>query len=104
VCLEPPLEQPFRLLLLLRDEPDDILAETFRDRFGLDVGVEAVLVLARGEFFDGFSGCGHVLFASSFLLPATRSDWLLLPAALTPSSQVVSARRVAGSGKRPASH
>jgi hypothetical protein len=54
VRLEAPLEQPLRLVLLLRDETDDVLAEALRDRLGLDVGVEAVLVLARRELFDGF--------------------------------------------------
>src|ERR1041384_6024101 len=44
VGLEPPLDHPGRLALLLRDQPDDVLAQTGRDGFRLDVGDEAVLV------------------------------------------------------------
>ena len=34
---------------------DDVLAEAGRKRVGLDIGLEAVLVLACRELFDGFS-------------------------------------------------
>ena len=61
IRLQAPLEQPLRLLLLRGDQPDDVLVEALRDRLGLDVGVEAVLVFAGGELFDGFGGCGHDL-------------------------------------------
>ena len=44
VSLQPPLQQPVRLLLLFRDQPDDALVETLGDRLRLDVGVKAVLV------------------------------------------------------------
>jgi hypothetical protein len=55
IRLQPPLEQPFGLPLLLGDHPDDVLVEALRDRVDFDVGVKAVLVLACCEFFDGFS-------------------------------------------------
>ena len=53
--LEPPLEHPFRLFLLLRNQADDVLVQPFRNGVGLDVGDEAVLVFAGRELFDGFS-------------------------------------------------
>jgi hypothetical protein len=42
--LEAPLEHPFGLSLLLRDEPDDILIEARWNDIGLDVSLEAILV------------------------------------------------------------
>ncbi len=57
--LEPPLEQPRGLLFLLRDEVDDVLVESARGRVLLDVGDEAVPVLARRELLDGLSGRAH---------------------------------------------
>ena len=53
--LEPPLEHPLRLFLLLRDQPDDVLVQPFWNGVGIDVGDEAVLVFAGRELFDGFS-------------------------------------------------
>ncbi len=44
VGLQPKLEQPLRLVLLARDEPDHVLAQPFRHHVRLDVGHEAVLV------------------------------------------------------------
>ena len=71
IRLQAPLEQPLRLVLLLRDQPDDVLVEPLGDRLGFDVGEEAVFVLACGEFFDGFSGCGHDGYLSSCQLSAS---------------------------------
>ena len=34
IRLQAPLEQPLRLVLLLRDQPDDVLAEPLGDRLG----------------------------------------------------------------------
>ncbi len=48
VGLEPPLEQPLGLLLLLRNQPDDPLVQPRGDSFLLDSGIEAVFVLALG--------------------------------------------------------
>ncbi|MNL40442.1 hypothetical protein D3C87_1627880 [compost metagenome] len=44
VRLEAELEQPFGLVLLGRDGPDDVLAQPLGQRVGLDLGDEAVLV------------------------------------------------------------
>jgi len=53
IRLQAPLEQPLRLVLLLRDQPHDVFAETFGNRLAFDVGDEPVLVFAIGELFDG---------------------------------------------------
>jgi len=52
VGLQPPLEQPLGLALLLGDQADDVLAQAGRDRLGLDVGDEAGLVLPIGQLED----------------------------------------------------
>src|SRR2546425_7188184 len=44
VRLEAPVEHPFRLALLRRDEPDDVLAQARGNDLGLDVGDEPELV------------------------------------------------------------
>src|SRR5881628_2450616 len=45
VRLQAPLEEPLGLVLLLRDEPDDVLVEALRRLVLIKVGDEAVLVL-----------------------------------------------------------
>ena len=52
VRLEAPLQQPLRFFLLAGDEGDDLLVQAGRGRVGLDVGDEAVLVLAVREFLE----------------------------------------------------
>ena len=59
VRLQAPLEQPRGLAFLLGDQPDDFLAEAFRDGLGFDVGDEAVLVFPVGEFLDRADRGGH---------------------------------------------
>ena len=44
--LEASFEHPFGLALLLRDEADNLLREPLLDGLGLDIGDEAVLILA----------------------------------------------------------
>src|SRR5207237_9830972 len=51
--LQSPVEEPLRLLLLRRDEADDVFVEAGRSDVRLDVGDEAVLVLLAGDLFDG---------------------------------------------------
>ena len=46
VGLEPPLEHPLGLALLRGDEADDLFAEALRDRVGVRLGDEPVLVAA----------------------------------------------------------
>src|SRR5690606_13137981 len=52
VRLQPPLEQPLRLLLLGRNESNGLLRQAGRDGVLLDVGDETVLVLAVDELFN----------------------------------------------------
>ena len=60
-CLQPPLEQPLRLVLLGGDEPDGILAQARLERLALDVGDEAVLVVACDKFIDGVRVGSHAM-------------------------------------------
>ena len=62
IRLQPPLEQPGRLLLLEADEADDLFIQPLRGGVRLDVGDEAPLVLAIDEFFDRR---GHADFSSA---------------------------------------
>src|SRR5262249_28056131 len=52
ICPEPPLEHPLGLVLLPRNEPDDVLVQTGWDDVGLDIGNEAVLVWLQDLSFD----------------------------------------------------
>src|SRR5204862_5159204 len=52
VRLQPPLEQPRRLAFLLRNQADDVFAETARNDLLLDIGHEAVLVRAARELLN----------------------------------------------------
>src|SRR5258708_36170862 len=49
---EPPLEHERGLALLLRNQPDHVLAEARRDGLGVDVGDEPVLVGLEDLGFD----------------------------------------------------
>lgn len=66
---EAPLEEPRRLLLLGRDEPDDILVEALGRELGVQVGVEAVGVVPLDEGVDhvahGLSRVAGPAFSSS---------------------------------------
>ena len=64
VGLEPPLQHPAGLALLLRDEADGALVEPLRRLDRLDVGLEAVLVLVDVDpldLVDRLLNCGHFL-------------------------------------------
>ena len=61
VRLQPELEQPLGLVLLLRDRTNHVLVQARRNRVGFDVGDEAVLVLARRELLDGLGRGAHAL-------------------------------------------
>ena len=52
VGLEPPLQHEFRLALLLRDQADDVLIQTWRHCVGFNVGIEAVFVFLVSQFMD----------------------------------------------------
>ena len=51
---EAPFEQPLRLVLLCRNETDDVLVETRRERVRLDLGDESRRVLAGDASVDDF--------------------------------------------------
>jgi len=61
VGLEAPFEEPGGLVLLRRDEADDVLVQTLGDLVLFDGGDEAVLVLLSGQLLDRvvFFGHGH---------------------------------------------
>ncbi len=52
VGAQPPLEHPLRLVLLGREDANDVFIQTSRNRLRLDVRDEAGLVLAVGELQD----------------------------------------------------
>src|SRR5262245_26883098 len=56
-----PVEKPLRLFLLGRNEADGVLVEALRREVRLDVGDEAIFVVAlqRAKRFDRLLGCGH---------------------------------------------
>ena len=60
--LEPPVEQPFRLNLLLRNEPNCILSKALRGQIGLDRADEAIFIsvdLNRTYAIDGLLDGRH---------------------------------------------
>ena len=57
ISFEPPIEHELGLVLLARNEADDLLIQPRRDGLRLDVRGEAVLVFRADEFLDGI-GCG----------------------------------------------
>ena len=52
VRLETELQEPLWLTLLLRDQADGLFAEPLADGLGIDVGGEAIFVIARGDLVD----------------------------------------------------
>ncbi len=56
---QPPLEQPLGLVLLRRDQPDDVLVQPRRRDVGVELGAEAVLVAPFGQFLDFSQGFAH---------------------------------------------
>ena len=62
-CFEAPVEHPFRLVFLGRNEADDILVQPRRNRVGFQVGDETGFVFALGDkCLDVFLMCGHSCF------------------------------------------
>ena len=60
--LQPPVQQPVRLLLLGRDEADGVFVEARGRLIGLDIGDEAVFVafVCRGlDNFESVEACCH---------------------------------------------
>ncbi len=65
IGFQTPLEQPLRLVLLERDQPDGIFAEPGRHGVGLDVRHPPVLIFAIYQCFDR---CAHAF--SRYIHPA----------------------------------
>ena len=72
IGLQPPLQQPFRLALLGRDQSDDVFVQAGRHRVGIDVGEESVLVFLVGKGLDVADWCRHALSPSPLLPIADR--------------------------------
>ena len=52
ISLKAELQEPLRLTLLLRDEANGLLAQPLADGLGIDLGGEAIFVIARGDLVD----------------------------------------------------
>ena len=59
VGAQAPFEQPLRLVLLGRDQRDDVLAESRGDDIGVEIGDEPVLVLPARQLGDVARYAGH---------------------------------------------
>src|SRR6185295_3862107 len=69
--LQAPFEEPRGLVLLRRDEADDVLVQTLGDLVLFDGGDEAVLVLLSGQLLDRVVFLGH---AYPFCAAAARRE------------------------------
>src|ERR1039457_4779508 len=67
--LEPPLQHELRLILLGRDQADDVLVQARWRRVGLHVGNEAVLVFLLDQSFDCLRRCAHLKSIKSLHAP-----------------------------------
>ncbi len=77
VGVEPPGQHPFRLVLLGRDEADDVLGKSFRCLLGLDLGFKPILVLIdvdTADLIDGLLHCRHSSLRSRFQGPRVGSS------------------------------
>ncbi len=68
IRLEPPLQHELRLILLRRDQADDVLIQARRRRVGLHVGEEAVLVFLLDQSFNCLRRCAHLDSINSLAL------------------------------------
>ena len=73
VGTQTPFEQPVRLALLGRDQPDDVLAQTLRNRVGVQIGRETVPILLAGERPDLLRNAGHARRPTTRQLPTPRT-------------------------------
>ena len=72
IGVEPPGQHPRRLVLLLRDEADDVFGKAFGRLVGFDVGDEPVLVLVnvdKADLIDGLLNGRHFTLHSRFQGP-----------------------------------
>ena len=65
VGLEAEVEHPVGLAFLARDEADDVLVEAYGDDVGVDIGDEAVFIVAAGDVVENAArgGIGMTVFA-----------------------------------------
>src|SRR5713101_1225919 len=78
--LEAPLEHELGLVLLRRDEADDVFVQPARDGVRLDVGDEPVLVLPGGQVLESLCGGAH-----DSVLKGKVSGWERIQAAISGS-------------------
>ena len=52
ISLKAELQEPLRLTLLLRDEANGLFAQPLADGLGIDLGGEAIFIIARGDLVD----------------------------------------------------
>lgn len=67
VGLEAELQEPLWLTLLLRDQADGLFAEPLADGLGIDVGGEAIFVIARGDLVDDLIVILHAIKSDTYL-------------------------------------
>src|SRR5688572_7247152 len=69
-CLQAPVRQELRFLLLARDEAHDVLIEARRQRVRIDIRDEAVPIALREQLVDGgFHGFGFTAHVAAFARP-----------------------------------
>ena len=67
VGLEAELQEPLWLTLLLRDQADGLFTEPLADGLGIDVGGEAIFVIARGDLVDDLIVILHAIKSDTYL-------------------------------------
>jgi len=68
--LQAPLEQPFRLALLRRNQTHGVFGQAGRSDVGVEIGAEAELVAGVDQFLDALRGFAH---SQSLREPSTTS-------------------------------
>ena len=58
VGFQPPVEQPLRLVLTGRDQPDDVFVQALGGHVHFDIGRKAPFIAAIGDGLDSFEGFG----------------------------------------------
>ena len=67
ISLKAELQEPLRLTLLLRDEANGLLAQPLADGLGIDLGGEAIFVIARGDLVDNLIVILHSIKSNTYL-------------------------------------
>ena len=72
IRIEPPVQHPFRLVLLCRDEADGVFGKAFRRLLGFDLGLESILILVDvdpADLVHRLLHCRHSSLRSRFQGP-----------------------------------